>query len=166
MNLRKDHCHAPNAATPRFCEEERPRGSNNPRAARRCFGSWRRPNPTTNPVNPQTQWPRGASGPSGRAARHDSPPFLPPTAARPQGRERRERERRGGFVPPDSPPLPKQTPNTPTPVVKLNSRTDGVQTPQSAKTSNEMTTFSNGYLGSCNDEERSEMRYVMRIAEL
>jgi len=29
-----------------------------------------------------------------------------------------------------------------------------------------MTTFSNGYLGSCNDEERSEMRYVMRIAEL
>ena len=27
------------------------------------------------------------------------------------------------------------------------------------------TTFSNGYLGSCNDEERSEMRYVMRIAE-
>ena len=28
------------------------------------------------------------------------------------------------------------------------------------------TTFSNGYLGSRNDEERSEMRYVMRIAEL
>ena len=28
------------------------------------------------------------------------------------------------------------------------------------------TTFSNGYLGSCDDEERSEMRYVMRIAEL
>ena len=27
-------------------------------------------------------------------------------------------------------------------------------------------TFSNGYLGYCNDEERSEMRYVMRIAEL
>ena len=27
------------------------------------------------------------------------------------------------------------------------------------------TTFSNGYLGSYNDEERSEMRYVMRIAE-
>jgi|FLTJ01.1.fsa_nt_gi hypothetical protein len=27
------------------------------------------------------------------------------------------------------------------------------------------TTFSNGCLGSCNDEERSEMRYVMRIAE-
>ncbi len=27
------------------------------------------------------------------------------------------------------------------------------------------TTFSNGYLGSCDDEERSEMRYVMRIAE-
>ena len=27
------------------------------------------------------------------------------------------------------------------------------------------TTFSDGYLGSCNDEERSEMRYVMRIAE-
>ena len=27
-------------------------------------------------------------------------------------------------------------------------------------------TFSNGYLGSRNDEERSEMRYVMRIAEL
>ena len=27
------------------------------------------------------------------------------------------------------------------------------------------TTFSNGYLGSRNDEERSEMRYVMRIAE-
>ena len=26
-------------------------------------------------------------------------------------------------------------------------------------------TFSNGYLGYCNDEERSEMRYVMRIAE-
>ena len=28
------------------------------------------------------------------------------------------------------------------------------------------TTLSNGYLGSRNDEERSEMRYVMRIAEL
>lgn len=27
------------------------------------------------------------------------------------------------------------------------------------------TTLSNGYLGSRNDEERSEMRYVMRIAE-
>ena len=26
------------------------------------------------------------------------------------------------------------------------------------------TTLSNGYLGSRNDEERSEMRYVMRIA--
>ena len=30
----------------------------------------------------------------------------------------------------------------------------------------QLTTFSNGYLGSRNDEERSEMRYVMRIAEL
>ena len=29
-----------------------------------------------------------------------------------------------------------------------------------------ITTFSNGCLGSHNDEERSEMRYVMRIAEL
>ena len=28
------------------------------------------------------------------------------------------------------------------------------------------TTLSNGCLGSGNDEERSEMRYVMRIAEL
>ena len=28
------------------------------------------------------------------------------------------------------------------------------------------TTLNNGYLGSRNDEERSEMRYVMRIAEL
>jgi hypothetical protein len=28
-----------------------------------------------------------------------------------------------------------------------------------------LTTLSNGYLGSHNDEERSEMRYVMRIAE-
>ena len=28
------------------------------------------------------------------------------------------------------------------------------------------TTFSNGYLGSRNDEERSEMRYVVRIAKL
>ena len=27
------------------------------------------------------------------------------------------------------------------------------------------TTVNNGYLGSRNDEERSEMRYVMRIAE-
>ena len=27
------------------------------------------------------------------------------------------------------------------------------------------TTFSDGYLGSRNDEERSEMRYVMRIAK-
>jgi trehalose/maltose hydrolase-like predicted phosphorylase len=27
------------------------------------------------------------------------------------------------------------------------------------------TTLSNGYLGSRTDEERSEMRYVMRIAE-
>ena len=30
---------------------------------------------------------------------------------------------------------------------------------------NENITFSNGYLGSYDDEERSEMRYVMRIAE-
>jgi hypothetical protein len=29
---------------------------------------------------------------------------------------------------------------------------------------NDITTFSNGCLGSHNDEERSEMRYVMRIA--
>jgi hypothetical protein len=28
-------------------------------------------------------------------------------------------------------------------------------------TFNERTTLSNGYLGSCNDEERSEMRYVV-----
>ena len=32
-------------------------------------------------------------------------------------------------------------------------------------TKNILTTFSNGCLGSRNDEERSEMRYVMRIAE-
>ena len=31
---------------------------------------------------------------------------------------------------------------------------------------NESTTFSNGCLGSCNHEERSEMRYVMRFAYL
>lgn len=31
---------------------------------------------------------------------------------------------------------------------------------------NEKITFNDGCLGSCNDEERSEMRYVMRIAEL
>ena len=30
---------------------------------------------------------------------------------------------------------------------------------------NKRTTLSNGCLGSRNDEERSEMRYVMRIAE-
>jgi hypothetical protein len=30
---------------------------------------------------------------------------------------------------------------------------------------NVKTILSNGYLGSRNDEERSEMRYVMRIAE-
>ena len=36
---------------------------------------------------------------------------------------------------------------------------------ETSKTNQEIT-FSNGYLGSCNDEERSEMRYVMRIAEL
>jgi hypothetical protein len=30
---------------------------------------------------------------------------------------------------------------------------------------NKRTTLSNGYLGSRNDEERSEARYVMRIAE-
>ena len=30
---------------------------------------------------------------------------------------------------------------------------------------NDITTFSDGCLGSRNDEERSEMRYVMRIAE-
>ena len=30
---------------------------------------------------------------------------------------------------------------------------------------NPRTTGNNGYLGSRNDEERSEMRYVMRIAE-
>ena len=31
---------------------------------------------------------------------------------------------------------------------------------------NDYTTFSDGCLGSHNDEERSEMRYVMRIAGL
>ncbi len=30
---------------------------------------------------------------------------------------------------------------------------------------NQHTTLNSGYLGSRNDEERSEMRYVMRIAE-
>ena len=34
------------------------------------------------------------------------------------------------------------------------------------KKPNEHTTFSNGCLGSHNDEGRSEMRYVMRIARL
>jgi len=34
------------------------------------------------------------------------------------------------------------------------------------KTNNQKITFSNGYLGYRNDEERSEMRYVVRIAEL
>jgi len=29
-----------------------------------------------------------------------------------------------------------------------------------------MTTFNNGSLGSCNDEERSEMRNVMRFARI
>ena len=33
------------------------------------------------------------------------------------------------------------------------------------KNCNETNTFSNGCLGSHNDEERSEMRYVMRIAK-
>ena len=33
------------------------------------------------------------------------------------------------------------------------------------KPKNDITTFSDGCLGSRNDEERSEMRYVMRIAE-
>jgi hypothetical protein len=31
---------------------------------------------------------------------------------------------------------------------------------------NQKKTVNNGYLGSCDDEERSEMRYVMWIAEL
>ena len=34
------------------------------------------------------------------------------------------------------------------------------------KVINYFTTFSDGCLGSRNDEERSEMRYVMRIAQL
>jgi len=34
-----------------------------------------------------------------------------------------------------------------------------------ASKKNRDTTVSNGYLGSRNDEERSKMRYVMRIAE-
>ena len=33
------------------------------------------------------------------------------------------------------------------------------------KEKNQPTTLNNGYLGSRNDEERSEMRYVMRIAD-
>ena len=38
--------------------------------------------------------------------------------------------------------------------------------PGSKKPTNKMSnTFSNGCLGSHNDEERSEMRYVMRIAK-
>jgi hypothetical protein len=36
---------------------------------------------------------------------------------------------------------------------------------QSEAGTNQNTTLGNGYLGSHNDEERSEMRYVMRIAE-
>ncbi len=35
-----------------------------------------------------------------------------------------------------------------------------------SNTINASTTYSDGCLGSRNDEERSEMRYVMRIAEL
>jgi len=33
--------------------------------------------------------------------------------------------------------------------------------PKKPKQPNKKTTFNNGYLGSRNDEERSEMRYVM-----
>ena len=33
------------------------------------------------------------------------------------------------------------------------------------KKDNQKTTVNNGYLGSCNDEERSKLRYVMWIAE-
>jgi hypothetical protein len=36
----------------------------------------------------------------------------------------------------------------------------------SQENTKQKTTLSDGYLGSRNDEERSEMRYVMRIAEL
>ena len=41
----------------------------------------------------------------------------------------------------------------------------GPDWPLGFKSLNYCTTVSNGYLGSRNDEERSEMRYVMRIAE-
>ena len=39
-----------------------------------------------------------------------------------------------------------------------------VGTPPDNKPNTYLTTFSGGCLGSHNDEERSEMRYVMRIA--
>ena len=45
-------------------------------------------------------------------------------------------------------------------------RQAAVRAPASLPKYSMLTTFSNGYLGSCDDEERSEMRYVMRIAEL
>ena len=39
------------------------------------------------------------------------------------------------------------------------------QASSTAQITKQRTILSNGYLGSRNDEERSEMRYVMRIAE-
>ena len=47
---------------------------------------------------------------------------------------------------------------------KHNAKAIGAVSPEAA--SSKITkTLNNGYLGSRNDEERSEMRYVMRIAE-
>ena len=39
-----------------------------------------------------------------------------------------------------------------------------VREPLRVRSLNQNTTLNNGYLGSRNDEERSEMRYVVRIA--
>ncbi len=115
--------------------------------------------PPQHTVNPQSSVGRVA-----RAAHVDAPRgatraflFLCPSSYEKGTRERNT-------------PIPKTLPQPNLYITELKGHTGGARlarlNPNPAITSNEMTTFSNGYLGSCNDEERSEMRYVMRIAEL
>ena len=152
MNLRKDHCHAPAACLSPLCNRRRKGASRElyqkgPRAWLSSRGAAR----TTTHCEPTVlSWPRGASGPYGRPERGDSRLSLLQPPAERQGLTQRNLQYQ----------KPQQL------IFELNSRGDGHCVPNPAITSNEMTTFSNGYLGSCNDEERSEMRYVMRIAEL
>ena len=148
MNLRKDHCHAPAARRRPFGGPPPRCGSYSKRAARLARESRGASPKPKHTVNPQSSVGRVARAAHVDARFRPGDSRFPCSAPHRASREHNTKK--------------TQTTHFRT---ELKGRRDATL-PNPAITSNEMTTFSNGYLGSCNDEERSEMRYVMRIAEL